>query len=101
MVELPEDLIAPERRQIAADARLVSHRDRDPDRFVLEELGDVEEHADDVDGDDRPARHRDVAERLGVERVTDHDVTVDGECQGQPDRRHLQRGRVTVKYATK
>ena len=96
MVELPEDVVAPERRQVAADARLVAHRDRDPHGLVLKELGDVEEHPGRVDRDDRFTRHPDVAERLGMERVADHYIAVDGEGQGEPDRRYLERERQGV-----
>ena len=62
----------------------------DGDRLVLEELGQVEDQARDEQRQDDLPGLADRAERLRFERVTDHDVPIDGESQGEPDRGHLE-----------
>jgi len=107
MVQLFEHAAAAEPRQIAADYRHVlgggqlhgGGRRRHDDGAVLEELGNVEHDAGYHQGGDDTPSAAGRAEHLGLERMTDHDVAVDGERERQPDRTHLQceRRRVEVR----
>ena len=105
MVELLEHAAAAEPRQIAADYRHVlgggqlhgGGRRWHDDRAVLEELRDVEHDAGYYQGSDDAPGAAGRTEHLGSERVTDHDVAVDGECEREPDRAHLQCKRRRVK----
>jgi len=57
---------------------------------VLEELGQVKRNAGrDQSGYDT-SRPADRTERLRLERMTDHDVSVDGESEGEPDGADLE-----------
>ena len=102
MIELEKDAVLADVRQVDTDhgrrAGLRQERAVDDHRSILEELGQVEGDAGDDDGDYDATgfRHRAVA--FGAERVTDHDVSVDGERDCQPGRGDLkrERGRMQV-----
>lgn len=66
---------------------------------VLEEPRQVEDDAAENDRGDYDARPAYRTERFRVVRVTDHDVSIDGKREGQPDGRHLEGecGRVEVR----
>ena len=96
VVELLEDAAPAERRQIAADHLHVLDGHGKHDRVVFEELGDVEDDTGDDECGDDATGAADRAEALGAERVTDHDVAVDGEGQRQPDGADLEHERRRV-----
>jgi len=92
MIQLLEHATLAKLRQIVADDRHVlgvgqhhgGPRRAHHDCAVLEELGEVERDAGDDQGGDDALRSADRAERLRLERMTDHDVAVYGECERQP-----------------
>ena len=104
VIELLEHAALAEMRQIGADNRHVfcggqrdgGGRRRNDYRAVLKELGKVERDAGSHQRGDNTLRSAGCTELLRLEWVTDHDVAVDGECEGQPHRTHLQCDRCWV-----
>lgn len=75
MVELAKELSLAEGRQVAADANGAVHRVNDTNRSVLEELGQIEDDADEVEREDDLPRSTDRTVALRLKGMTYDDVS--------------------------
>ena len=90
--DLAEDLVLPDLRHVdhVDHLRGVHQRQLVLLRVVLQELGDAEDGAGDVERHHHLAGPAAATHVLRLEGVADHDVAVDGEGQRQPDGRDLE-----------
>ena len=75
VVELAKELRLAEGRQVAADANGAVHRVNDTNRSVLEELGQIEDDADEVEREDDLPRSTDRTVALRLKGMTYDDVS--------------------------